>query len=208
MTYAELCAAVASTTAQDFAADDLARFCRLTEEKVYNAVQIPALRKTTTGTILNGATQFAVPADFLYPYEFMITTPAGRVVYLLNKDPGYLREVYPTTTPGQPRFYAIVDKDNFQLAPPADAAYGYSLTYGRYPDSTVTAGTSWLSEKFSSVLLNGMLVEAARFMKEDDDIIKLYDKMFVDAMAELKQLGDGKLRQDTYRTPQPRVQVL
>lgn len=207
MTYSELCTAVETTTAQDFSTDDLARFCRLTEEKVYNAVQIPALRKTVSAQLTVGVPQITVPADFLYAYELFLTA-AGRTVYLLNKDPGYLREVYPTSTLGQPRVYAIIEAEALQLAPAPDTAYTYSFTYGRYPESTVTAGTSWLSENFSSVLFNGMLCEAARFMKEDEDVIKLYDKMFVDAMAELKQLGDGKLRQDTYRTPQPRVQVL
>lgn len=208
MTYAELTAAVTATTAQDFAAVDLARFCTLTEQKVYNAVQIPALRKTVPGTLSIGAAALTVPPDYLYTYELSITLPSGRVVYLLNKDVGYLKEVFPTNVTGQPRVYANSGAEEITLAPAPDAAYAYVLNYGSYPESTVTAGTSWLSENFSMVLLNGMLLEAARFMKEDDDIIKLYDKMFVDAMAQLKQLGDGKLRQDTFRTPQPRVQVL
>lgn len=208
MTYAELCTAVQATTAQAFDASDLARFCSLTEQKVYNAVQIPALRKTSTGSFSIGTATITVPPDYLYVYEFCITTASGRVAYLLDKDPGYLKEAYPTATLGVPRAYAVTGAEALTVAPAPDAVYAYSLTYGAYPESTVTAGTSWLSENFSLVLLNGMLLEAARFMKEDDDILKLYDKMFVDAMAQLKQLGDGKLRQDTFRTPQARVQVL
>jgi hypothetical protein len=81
------------------------------------------------------------------------------------------------------------------------------LHYGYYPQSIVTAGTTWLGEEFDSALLNGALVEAIRFMKGEQDIIANYTNMYLLAMQQLKNLGDGKLREDTYRSGQFRTSV-
>jgi hypothetical protein len=132
----------------------------------------------------------------------------GAYVYLLNKDVNYVREMFPEpAVQAIPRCYAQFDENTLLLAPVPDQAYAIELHYGYYPESVVTAGTTWLSANFDSALLNGMLVEAARFIKEEQDVVALYDKLFMDAMSLLKQLGDGKLRQDTYRTPQVKDSV-
>ena len=208
MNYAELAAAVASTTVNEFAADDMARFARLTEQKVYNAVQFPALRKNVTGNLTPAGPYLTLPDDFLYPYSLAVVTPSGDYEYLVDKDVNYIRQAYPgPASTGVPKCYAIFDQDTLIVGPTPAANYAVELHYGYYPESIVTAGTTWLGDNFDSVLLNGMLVEAARFMKEEQDVIALYVKMFDESMMQLKQLGDGKLRMDTYRTPQVRVPV-
>ena len=208
MNYSELAAAVASTTVNEFAADDMARFARLTEQKVYNAVQFPALRKNVTGNLTPAGPYLTLPADFLYPYSLAVVTPSGDYEYLVDKDVNYIRQAYPgPASTGVPKCYAIFDQDTLIVGPTPAANYAVELHYGYYPESIVTAGTTWLGDNFDSVLLNGMLVEAARFMKEEQDVIALYVKMFDESMMQLKRLGDGLLRMDTYRTPQVRVPV-
>jgi hypothetical protein len=208
MNYTELCAAVSNTIENPFSADDLARFARLTEQKVYNAVQIPALRRNQIGSLSTGNPYLTLPDDFLYVYSLAVLQVDGSYAYVLNKDVNYIREMYPfPTSTGVPRAYAQFDANTLLLGPTANAPLQVELHYGYYPESIVTASTTWLGDNFDSVLLNGMLLEAARFIKEDEDVVKLYDKMFMDSMAQLKQLGDGKLRQDAYRSGQARVPV-
>jgi len=204
MNYVDLCASVVSTIGNLFDQPDLDRFAQQAEQKIYNAVQIPALRKNMTSNITAGNPYVTLPQDFLYAYSLAVLEPTtGEYVYLLNKDVNYLREMYPVPLDlNRPRAYAQFDADTLIVAPTPDFAYKVELHFGFYPESIVTAGDTWLSDNFDSTLLNGMLVEAARFIKEEQDVVALYDKMFIDSMSLLKQLGDGKLRQDTFRTPQ------
>ena len=71
----------------------------------------------------------------------------------------------------------------------------------------MTAGTTWLGNEFDSALLNGALVEAIRFMKGEPDLVALYERLFVQTLGLLKNLGDGKLREDAFRSGQLRVPV-
>jgi hypothetical protein len=93
------------------------------------------------------------------------------------------------------------------MGPTPDASYGVELHYYFYPQSIVTAGTSWVGDNFDSVLLYGALVEAAIFMKAEADIITFYKAHFDASMGSLKVLGDGKDRRDAYRSGQVRVPV-
>ena len=204
MNYAELSAAVVSTIGNTFDPADLARFCQLTEQKIYNAVQLPALRKNMTTNVTVGNPYLTLPADYLYAYSFAAKEPTtGEHIFLDHKDVNYVREMYPKQAAvGFPRCYSQFDANSILMGPTPDFAYFVELHFGYYPESIVTAGTSWLGENFDSALLNGMLLEAARFIKEEQDVVALYNTLFVDSMVLLKQLGDGKLRQDTFTTPQ------
>jgi hypothetical protein len=93
------------------------------------------------------------------------------------------------------------------LGPTPDANYSVELHYFYYPPSIVTAGTSWLGDNFDSALLYGALIEAYIFMKGEQDINAEYQKRYTEAMALLKQLGEGKNRQDMYRSGQIRLPV-
>ena len=208
MNYSELTTNIADITENTFTADQLAMFVQQAEQKIYNTVQIPALRRNSTGALTSGNSYLAVPSDFLYTYSLAVVDGAGSYTFLLNKDVNFLREAYPTpTATGLPKHYAYFDEDSFLLGPTPDAAYVVELHYGHYPESIVTAGTTWLGDEFDSALLNGALIEAIRFMKGEQDIVAMYDKLYLQAIALLKNLGDGKLREDTYRSGQPRTIV-
>lgn len=208
MNYTELCTAVADTLENTFSADDLARFARLTEQKVFNVVQPPVLRSNQVGTLTAGNQYLTLPSGFLFPYSLAVVQADGRYEFLLNKDVNYVRQVYPyPATTGLPKVYALFDSNSLIIGPTPDIDYDVELHFAKYPDSIVTAGTSWLGDNFDSVLLNGMLLEAARFMKLDADLMQVHDGAFKASMAELKQLADGKLRQDAYRSGQVRQPV-
>ena len=208
MNYTELKTNIEGICELTFTDDQLAMFTKQAEQKIYNAVQIPALRKNVTGTMTASNVYLSVPTDFLYVYSLAVIDGSGNYTFLLNKDVNFVREAYPTSTStGLPKHYAIFNDDAFILGPTPDSNYSTELHYGYYPESIVTASTTYLGDEFDSALLNGALVEAIRFMKGEPDMIALYDKMYVSAMSLLKVLGDGKLRSDTYRSGQARLTV-
>lgn len=208
MNYTELKTNVEDICELSFTDAQLAMFTEQAEQKIYNAVQIPALRKNVTGNMAASNVYLSVPSDFLYVYSLAVIDGSGNYTFLLSKDVNFIREAYPTATAtGLPKHYAIFNDDVFILGPTPDAAYSTELHYGYYPESIVTAGTTWLGDEFDSALLNGTLVEAIRFMKGEPDMIALYEKMYISAMSLLKVLGDGKLRSDTYRSGQPTLPV-
>jgi|TARA_R110000744_G_scaffold121181_1_gene225711 hypothetical protein len=186
----------------------LAMFTDQAEQKIYNTVQIPALRRNVLGTLTSGNKYLAIPSDFLYTYSLAVLNDSGAYIYLINKDANFIREAYPTpTTTGVPAHYSLFSDSAIILGPTPDSGYTTELHYGYYPESIVTASTTWLGDEFDSALLNGALIEAARFMKTEADIIANYDKLYLHAIGLLKMLGDGKLREDTYRSGQYRQAV-
>lgn len=208
MNYTELKTNVEDICELSFTDAQLAMFTEQAEQKIYNAVQIPALRKNVTGSMAASNVYLSVPSDFLYVYSLAVIDGSGNYTFLLSKDVNFIREAYPNpNATGLPKHYAIFNDDAFILGPTPDAAYSAELHYGYYPESIVTAGTTWLGDEFDSALLNGTLVEAIRFMKGEPDMIALYEKMYISAMSLLKVLGDGKLRSDTYRSGQPTLPV-
>jgi hypothetical protein len=207
-TYAELTARLQDTVENSFTADQLAFFFQQAEKRVYQAVQIPALRKQDTGALVIGDNKYALPADFLYVYSIAVVDTDGTYSFLIDKDVNYIREAYPSpTATGTSKFYAIFDESDIILGPTPSAALTVEMQYGYYPESIVSAGTTWLSENYDPVLFNGALLEAARFLKFEQDIVTLYERMYAAALGQLKMFGDGKLRQDAYRSGQPRVGV-
>jgi len=209
MTYTQLKTNIEDIVENSFTTDQLNLFIQQAEQKIYNAVQFPALRKNVTGTITSGVKYLTVPTDFLYVYSLSVIDSSSNYIFLLNKDVNFIREAYPVAaTTGVPKHYALFDQTSFLLGPTPNSAYTAELHYGYYPESIVTASsTPWLGTEFDSTLLNGSLVEAARFLKSEPDVIAMYDKMYGESMALLKSLGDGKLRADTYRSGQPRFEA-
>lgn len=210
MNYTELCVNIQDICENEFSSTQLALFTEQAEQKIYNTVQIPALRKNVTGTMTIGNTYLQIPSDFLYCYSLAVIDANGEYHYLLNKDVNFIREAYPinnVASRGRPKHYANFDDSAFILGPTPDLAYSAELHYGYYPESIVTAGTTWLGDEFDSALLNGALIEAIRFMKGEQDMVALYERLYVQAIGLLKNLGDGKLRQDAYRSGQVRIPV-
>jgi hypothetical protein len=183
-------------------------FTQQAEQKIYNTVQIPALRRNVTGTLSADNKYLSTPSDFLWSYSLAVVDGSGNYHFLLNKDVNFMREAYPNPTDtGLPKHYAYFDDNTFIVGPTPDSSYSSELHYGYYPQSIVTAGTTWLGDEFDSALLNGALIEAIRFMKGEPDIVAMYEKLYLQSVTLLKGLGDGKLREDAYRSGQFRVPV-
>jgi hypothetical protein len=217
MNYAQLVSAIKGYAENDFPAtagsftstDQVNTFIRQSEQRIYNSVQFPAIRKNVTGITTSGNKYLAMPVDFLASYSLAAIDPVtGDYEFLLNKDVNFIRAAYPKATDsGIPAYYALFDDNTFILGPTPDAAYSMELHYYYYPASIVDAGTSWLGDNFDSVLLYGSLLEAASFMKSDGDTMKSYNDRYNEAMLLAKRLGDGMDRQDAYRSGQFRMDV-
>jgi len=196
-------------------------FTQQAEQKIFNSVQLAALRKNSVATVSANNKYLSAPGDFLSVFSLGVNDSSGDITYLLNKDVNFIREAYPSASvTGLPKYYAlfgptttnapppvITNELSFILGPTPDANYTVELHYFYYPESIVTAGSSWLGDNFDSALLNGALMEAIRFIKGDPETIAVYEKMYLQAISLLKMLGDGKERQDAYRSGQYRMPV-
>lgn len=195
-------------------------FVRSAEQSAYNAVQAPATRRAVTLSLAAGEKYLPLPADFLSSFSAAVVDAGGDYTYLIEKDVNYIREVYPSPDDtGVPTHYALFGPQRPDGAAPApedmelfvgptpDDDYDIELHYYAYPESIVTAGTTWLGNNFDTVLLYGALVEANMYIKGDDDMTKTYKAKFDDALAKLKILTDGKNRRDAYRSGQVRLDV-
>jgi hypothetical protein len=217
MNYTQLKAAIiAYTENQDTAFEaEIPVFVQQTEQRVYNSVQFPSLRKNVTGTTTLNNKYLACPNDFLAPYSLAVIDATGAYEYLLNKDVNFIRQAYPTpNATGLPKYYALFGTQtndpnelSFILGPTPSASFGVELHYFYYPESIVDAGTSWLGDNFDPVLLYGSLMEAYTYMKGEQDMLTLYNQKFMEALALAKRLGDGMERQDAYRSGQFRQKV-
>ena len=235
MTYDELYASIQSYTENQFPETYLAdgsavstetqinTFIKQAEQRIFNTVQFPSLRKNVTGTTSLNNKYLSAPSDFLAVYSLAVIDATGAYEYLLNKDVNFIRQAYPQPTDTSiPRYYAlfgptttndatpvITDEISFILGPTPDAAYSVELHYYYYPESITTAadGRTWLGDNFDSVLLYGSLVEAYTFMKGETDMVSLYNAKYAEALAMAKRLGDGMERQDAYRSGQYRQAV-
>ena len=208
MNYTALKTNINDICEQTFTDDELAMFTEQAEQKIYSSVQIPALRKNQTGTLTLDNEYLTMPSDMLFVYSLAIVNSSD-YVYLLNKDVNFMREAYPNpATTGTPVHYALFDQTSLIVGPTPDANYSSEIHFGYYPESIVTAGTTWLGTEFDSALLNGALMEAIRFQKGEADMFTMYEKFYIQAMVLLKNLGEGKLREDTYRSGQVRREVV
>ena len=234
MTYTELIAAIQSYTENTFpetylysgatesSQTQLNTFIQQAEQRIYNSIQFPSLRKNVTGSVTTGNKYLSCPEDFLATYSIAVIDADGNYDYLLNKDVNFIREAYPNTGAayyGLPKYYAlfgpsvsgttISNELTFIVGPTPDAIYSVELHYYYYPESITTAssGRTWLGDNFDSVLLYGSLVEAYTFMKGEQDMIANYNQKYMEALALAKRLGDGMERQDAYRSGQYRQAV-
>jgi hypothetical protein len=209
MNYAELVAEIESYTENQFETTDINTFIEQAEQRIYNSVQLPALRKNVTGNVTINNKYLSAPSDWLATFSIAVINASGNYTYLLDKDVNFIRSAYPQPTDtGLPVYYSLFDQNTFLLGPTPDASYSMELHYYYYPTSIVTAGTTWLGDNFDSALLYGSLLEAYTYMKGEPDVIAGYQKRYDDAMFLLKQLGDGKNRRDSYRSGQVRVPVV
>jgi len=197
-----------SSTVTLTSTEQINTFIQEAEQRIYNMVQLLDLRKNVTGNVTSGNKYLSVPSDWLANFSLAVIDADGNYEYLLDKDVSYIRQAFPNPNDtGFPTHYAFFDENSYILGPTPDDDYQVELHYFYYPPSIVTAGTSWLGDNFDSVLLYGSLLEAYTFMKGEAEIISNYQQRYGEALAMLKQLGEGKNRQDMYRTPQIRQPV-
>ena len=227
MNYAELFSQIQSYTENQFPEFYLANgstinvttqintFIEQAEERIYNTVQIPSLRKNVTGNCSSTSKYLACPNDYLSTYSLAVIKADGTYEYLLNKDVNFIRQAYPDPTDtGLPRYYALFgsrlndpNELTFILGPTPDAAYGAELHYFYYPESIVNASTSWLGDNYSPALLYGSLVEAYTYMKGEPDLLVTYNTKYQEALGQLNRLGTGLERGDAYRDGQAKIRV-
>lgn len=218
MNYAALSAAIQDYTQnyeQEFVAN-IPVFVKQAEQRIYNTVQFPSLRKNVTGNLTPNNKYLSCPIDFLSVYSMAVVDTTGAYEYLLNKDVNFIRQAYPTPTDtGTPKYYALFGPTfsastelSFILGPTPNLNYQVELHYFFYPESIVTSNTTWLGDNFDTVLLYGSLVEAYTFMKGEADMMALYDGKYKEALTLAKRLGDGLERSDAYRSGQARVAPL
>ena len=227
MNYTQLTDAICDYTQnfdQDFI-NNIPVFVQQAEERIFNTVQFPSLRKNQFSLITANNKYVSLPNDFLAVFSLALVTgviganlDTGTYEYLLNKDANFIRQAYPTpNSTGAPKYYAlfgptilnsaITTELSLILGPTPDAGYYVELHYFYYPESIVTAGTTWLGDNYDPVLLYGSLVEAITFMKGEADMVALYNGKYTEALAQAKRLGDGLERQDAYRSGQYRQAV-
>lgn len=213
MTYAELVAQIESYTENEYSTVDVNTFITQAENRIFNSVNLPDLRRNDTGTISLGNKYLNVPDDWLATYSLaVIDNTTNEYTYLLNKDVNFIRQSFPDTDVahyGKPQYYAVFDDTTFILGPTPDAGYGAELHYFYYPTSITTAvsGQSWLGDNYPTALLYGSLLEANVYLMADAEKVGIVDKRYQEAMTELLGLGEGKNTRDAYRSGQPRIPV-
>ena len=227
MTYDELVTAVTDYTENTVPTTDMDTFIRQAEQRIYNTVQFPSLRKNVTGITTTNNKYLSCPEDFLAVYSMAVIDSTGAYEYLLNKDVNFIRQAYPVPTDtGLPRYYALfgpttmtapntstivlTNELSFILGPTPDATYSVELHYYFYPESIVDSATgrTWLGDNLDSVLFYGTLVEAYTYMKGEQDMMALYNAKYQEALALAHRLGDGLERSDAYRSGQFRMPPL
>jgi hypothetical protein len=235
LNYTQLVAAIESYTENQFPATTLAdgstvsstqqinRLIEQAEQRIYNSVQFPSLRKNVTGTMTLGNKYLSAPSDFLAVYSMAVIDATGAYEYLLNKDVNFIRQAYPKPTDTAiPKYYAlfgptttnggtptITNELSFILGPTPNAAYSVELHFYYMPESITVAasGQTWLGDNFDTVLFYGALVEAMTYMKGEADLVTLYNTKYNEALALAKRLGDGLERGDAYRDGQTKLRV-
>jgi hypothetical protein len=211
MNYASLVTLVqqyCESTESSFVAN-IPTFVTLAEERIYNAVQIPAIRRNQIGTLSINNKYLTLPSDWLATFSLAVINPTTNAQeFLLDKDVNFIRQSYPDPDDtGLPKYYAIFDDNTFILGPTPDFNYQVEMHYYYYPPSIVTAGTSWLGDNYENVLLYGTLREAYTYLKGEQDMMAYYEQKYQEAIQQLMRLGDGLNRRDAYRSGQVRVPV-
>lgn len=207
-TYTTLVQAIKDWTQYDETSfnDNINTFIQNAEERILFAVDLTVFRKNQTGNVSTGNKYLAVPDDFLSAFSLSLTAD-GSERFLLQKDVEYLQEYNPTNATGVPKYYGLFDINTFILAPVPNDDYSVELHYYYRPASITTGAPTWIGDYAQEALLYGSLIEAYTYMKGEPDLIAQYDKRFNEALARLKNYGEGREDVDAYRDGLIRVKA-
>jgi len=201
MNYAELYQIIAdfAVDAEPVFLDNIPNFVRAAEKRIYQDADLTASQKADTPAVTINVATVTMPADFLSVDSFAVTV-AGELIFLLPKSIDFLQTAYPiAANTGTPRYYGVKDSLTLQLAPVPSATLVSQLRYFGYPDSIVDASTTWLGDNFEFALQYGALRDAAAFLKEEADIVAMYEAKYQEALAQVKLFGQTG-RTDDYRS--------
>lgn len=172
-------------------------FVRATEKRIINDADLPL--SSTAVSLVTAGTSLNMPSDFL-SVDSIAVVYFSEEQFLLRKTVDFLTSAFPSSTdPGTPRYYAVSGTNTLQLAPSPDTAYTVRLRYLRYPESIVDAGTTWIGDNYEHALLYGSLRDAAVFLKEEADVVTMYNNQYNEALGQLKTFGTERSRVDKYR---------
>jgi hypothetical protein len=204
MTYTELKQAI-----QDYASNyepsfisHIDQFIQMTEKRIVNDAQLPLEQSSTTMSTVVGVATLNVGAVTGYiAVDSIAVVVSGAYSYLDNKEEEYLRTAFPNlSTLGKPRLYTVYDHQTLKVAPTPDAIYSVELRYTSYPTSIVTSITSWLGTNYEFALLYGSMRDAAIYLKEEPDVVAMYEGKYAEAMGQVKTFAKDRASVDSYRT--------
>lgn len=145
---------------------NIPRFVQEAEERIYNSVYLPSLRKNVTGTMTASNKYLSLPDDWLAAYSLAVIDGTGTYTYLLNKDVNFIREAYPAPTDtGLPRYYALFGSQlsypnelSVILGPTPNDSYAVEMHYFYYPPTIVQGVVTSFDQPFTpgSAYVNGV----------------------------------------------------
>ena len=184
-------------------------FIKTTEERILKSVQLDFFIKNVTGTATADGPYLGAPTDYLSSRSLAIIDSSSNYNYLKLKETSFIRDYTPASaTTGTPKYYAEFDENTFILAPTPSTNFTFELHYQHRPSSLTSAGdsgTTWLSVNAPNAMLYGSLSEAMIYLK-NYETSPIYEQRFQEAVAGLKNLGEGKSTRDQYRYDQVRRQ--
>ena len=220
MTYAELKTNVQDITEMSFTDAQLSMFTKQVEQRIYGIIKDLPILKKTSPVSFNASSGLSLPVDVLYIHSVVQKTDNATVnrKALVSKDYDFLFEAYPlsseTVVGGnvEIKYYAL-DSDattnqeasrmTLIVAPKWDATVTLDVEYQYQPRSIVDTGGDeeqpWLGTNYDTTLLNGVLVEAAKFMKAEPDMVQMYEQQFVLALQQIQNTVDVRLKSDSFR---------
>ena len=178
----------------------LERIIKNAELKIHRAIDTDQSVFYATSNLIIGNRYVTIPADLRFIRYVQLTS--------------FMAEYY--STPGTsavdiPKYYANWDEEFWMVAPTPDRTYEITLAYDKEPD-TITTGTpstagTYLSNKYSDLLLYACLVNAYGYLKGPQDMLQYYQAAYNEALETYALEQIGNRRRDEYQDGEVRAQL-